>query len=441
MNDTDGATGTPPLIEFWNVVVDVWQDGLYGVDIGQTFVALGIFLAFLILRRLLSWMLLRHLRKLTSRSERHLDDRIVEALTDPIRFVPVVMGVFFASEFVNASGTLDAFLTNLNRSLIVFNLFWGIFNIVAPLSFMFKKLARIFSESLVDWLTKAIRIGVAFIGLATVLEIWGIEVAPIIAGLGLFGVAVALGAQDLFKNLIAGLLVLGEKRFNPGDWIRVDGVVEGTVERIGFRSTLVRRFDKAPVHVPNAQLSDNPVTNFSAMTHRRIYWKIGVEYRTTVDQLRKIRDEIEQYILNEADFAKPSEVPTFVRIDAFNDSSIDIMLYCFTRTTVWGDWLEIKERLAYRIKEIVEGAGTSFAFPSTSLYVETVPGEQAEPFSPPGDADSPKDSLTNSGQPALERPAETAADPASLEHAKPPARQGSAENQAETGGGEGGGGR
>ena len=212
---------------------------------------------------------------------------------------------------------------------------------------------------------------------------WGISIGPILAGFGLIGVAVALGAQDLFKNLIAGLLILAERRFNIGDWILVDGIAEGTVESIGFRSTLVRRFDKAPVFVPNATLSDNAVTNFTAMTHRRIYWVIGVEYGATVEQLRKIRDSIEGYITDNADFAPAGEVATFVRIDSFNDSSIDILLYCFTRTTKWGEWLRIKEELAYKVKEIVEGAGTGFAFPSRSLYVQAMPAEKPEVFAPP----------------------------------------------------------
>ena len=110
---------------------------------------------------------------------------------------------------------------------------------------------------------------------------------------------------------------------------------------------------------------------------------IGIEYRATVGQLREIRDAIETYVFDEKDFADPTEVATFVRIDRFGDSSIDIMLYCFTRTTNWGDWLEIKEQLAYRIKEIVEEAGTDFAFPSRSIYVETVPFGTPEPFVPP----------------------------------------------------------
>jgi MscS family membrane protein len=159
------------------------------------------------------------------------------------------------------------------------------------------------------------------------------------------------------------------------------------VVEIGFRTTTVRRFDRAPVFVPNARLADHAVTNFSRMTHRRIRWMIGVEHRTSIEQLREIRDGIERYILDHDEFANPAEVATFVRIDAFSDSSIDILLYCFTRTTVWGEWLEIKERLAYEVKRIVEAAGTSFAFPSRSLYLETLPdAPEVFPYSRTADA-------------------------------------------------------
>ena len=90
-----------------------------------------------------------------------------------------------------------------------------------------------------------------------------IKIGPIIAGLGLFGVAVALGAQDLFKNLISGILVLVEKRFKVGDWIYLEGVIEGTVENIGFRSTVIRKFDKSLAIIPNFQFEENAVTNVS----------------------------------------------------------------------------------------------------------------------------------------------------------------------------------
>ncbi len=371
------------LKQFYFLVQDVWKNGLLGIDIGHFIVAVLIFFAFILLRRLFARFIISRIKAVTKRTKTVIDDDMLEALEKPVQFIPVVLGVFFASEYLPIYGEFEIIANKSVRSLIVFVIFWGLVNLIKPMSFLLRRFEKIFTSSMVDWLLKAIRVTFIFIGAATILEIWGIKIGPILAGLGLFGIAVALGAQDLFKNLISGVLVIAEKRFNIGDWIRVDGVVEGTVESIGFRSTLVRRFDKAPVFVPNSKLSDHAVINFSSMTHRRIYWKIGVEYRTTVKQLRQIRDSIEQYILESEYFAKPPKVPMFVRIDRFSDSSIDIMVYCFTKTTEWGKWLEIKEKLAYRIKEIVEEAGSAFAFPSQSLYVETLPTEVAEVFVPP----------------------------------------------------------
>lgn len=371
------------LIEFWALVVDVWKNDVAGTDMGRILAATGIFIGFLLVRKLFTQFILLWIKSVVKKTSTLLDDAAVSILEEPIRFIPVVLGVFFATQHLQLVGIYAEIADNAVRSLIAFVIFWGFVRVLRPISHLMTRLEKVFTPELVEWLIKAIRIAVMLIGAATILQIWGIQVAPIIAGAGLFGVAVALGAQDLFKNLIAGMLILGEKRFRKGDWIRVEGVVEGTVENIGFRSTIIRRFDKAPVMVPNTNLSDTAVTNFSGMTHRRIYWKIGVEYRTTVDQLRQIRDEMEHYIVESPEFASPKDVSTFVRIDRFSDSSIDIMLYCFTKTTNWGEWLEIKEQLAFHIKQIVEGAGSGFAFPSQSLYIEAIPSERPELFVPP----------------------------------------------------------
>ncbi|GAB5389444.1 MAG: mechanosensitive ion channel family protein [Alphaproteobacteria bacterium] len=371
--------------EFKNIVVSVWNHGVGGVDIGKILVALGILLGFFMIRRLFSRVVLNRAQKLADETETHVDNQLLAALKGPLRFIPVLLGVFFATQYLELDeGWLAEGLARLLRSLVAFTIFWALYNMVTPLRGVFDKLESLLSRPMVDWMIKALKVAVALIGAAAILEVWGIRVAPLIAGLGLFGVAVALGAQDLFKNLIAGILILAERRFTPGDWVKVDGVVEGTVETIGFRSTRIRRFDKAPVYVPNAKLSDSAVTNFSKMTNRRIYWKIGVTYNTSVDQLREIRDGIERYIHATPEFETGPAVSTFVRIDAFSDSSIDIMLYCFTKTTNWGEWLKIKEDFACHIKEVVEGAGSSFAFPSRSLYIEAAPDtDQPEAFVPP----------------------------------------------------------
>ncbi len=370
--------------DFQNMVIDVWTHGLFGVDIGSILIAIGIFIGFLLIRGLFGRYVLGHLHNWAAKSTTKLDDKIVDALIPPIKFIPVILGIFFAAQYLGLSEDGMAFVMKIERSLIAFTIFWALHRAADPLSHGLSKLEKILTKPMMVWIFKAIKIIVVFVGAAVILEIWGIAVGPLLAGLGLFGAAVALGAQDLFKNLIGGVTVLAEKRFHPGEWIFVDGVVEGVVEDIGFRSTKIRRFDKAPVHVPNANLSDAVVTNFSRMTHRRIKWAIGVEYRTNVEQLQIIRDGIMKYILENEDFAKPEEVNTFVRVDSFNASSIDFLVYCFTKTTVWGEWLEIKEAFAMEIKRIVEeDAGTGFAFPSQSIYIENLPGEAAEVFVPP----------------------------------------------------------
>lgn len=371
------------LQNFWDLVLDVWEDGIAGIDISEALTALGVFFLFLLLRGIFTRFVINRLHSLTKRTENGLDDEIISALSPPIRFIPIVLGIFVAHQFINVSDEIAGFIQQVLRSLIAFTIFWSFFRALKPLRYSTTILEKILTPMMVEWIFKTMRILVICLGAAIILEIWGIAIAPLLAGFGLFGVAVALGAQDFFKNLIAGITIIAEKRFHPGEWIKVDGVVEGTVESIGFRSTSIRRFDKAPVHLPNAQLSDTAVTNFSRMTHRRIYWQVGVTYSTSVEQLKTIRDGIMGYLESNDEFDK--NVSTFVRIDSFNASSIDIMVYCFTKTTDWGEWLAIKEEFAMQIKQIVEEeAKTAFAFPSTSVYIESLPAnEQAEAFIPP----------------------------------------------------------
>lgn len=371
------------LQTFLGLVKDVWENGVLGQSLSDWLVAMVIFLFFLFSRKIVRRMILRRVAKAAKKSKNKVDDKLIQALKDPLEFIPVILGLFFALEYLAFDQAMAMFLAKIVKSLIIFDIFWALYNMVVPFSGTLKRLERLFTSAMIDWLIKAIRFGLLFIGFAAILDTWGVKIGPVLAGLGLFGVAVALGAQDMFKNLISGLLILAEKRFLPGDWVKVEGVVEGTVETIGFRSTMIRRFDKAPVYVPNAKLADTAVINFSQMTHRRIVWVIGIEYSASVEQLKTIRDRIEEYILNSEEFAKPPQVPTFVRIDKFNDSSIDIMLYCFTNTTVWAEWLKIKEQLAYRIKDIVEDAGSGFAFPSQSVYVESMPSDKPDLFVPP----------------------------------------------------------
>lgn len=356
----------------------LWGYDIFGFTVGQLITALLILVGFLIARKFFAHSILNRLKIYAQKEHSRIDPKILYALDKPIQLLPLALGFFFAFTVLTPTGNLKLFASNLVQSIVVMALFWGLYNVVEPLSNLSQQLKRKFTDALIDFFVKLIKVLLVFVAIATILEIWGIKVAPILAGLGLFGVAIALGAQDLFKNLIGGLLIVGEKRFNKGDEILVDGLVEGYVEQLGFRSTLIRRSDKAPVYVPNAKLSDSAVVNLSAKTHRRIFWHIGLDYKTSFDQLMHIRNAIEDYILTNVEFAKPPAVPTYVRVDKLAESSIDIIISCFTESTALIEWLNAKERLAFKIKEIVEGVGANFASPAQTLYVQNIAANKSE---------------------------------------------------------------
>ena len=353
---------------FKDLFLSVWSRGILGVDIFEILIGLGIFLIFLIFRGLISKLIIKKLEIISKKTTNKLDDTFVKAMEGPARFLPVVLGFFIASYYMSFSDDTRSFVENINRTLITILLFWIIHQIIEPISYILSGLGKILTRELIGWIIKSLKVLIFILGSAAVLELWGIKIGPIIAGLGLFGVAVALGAQDLFKNLISGILVLVEKRFKMGDWILVEGIIEGIVEKIGFRSTTIRKFDKSLAIIPNFQFAENAVINVSQTTNWIISWIINLQYDSTVEQLKKVRDEIEDYIKSHEDFE--SEIGYAVRIDKFAESSIDMYVRCFTKTDEWEKWLSVKERLAIQIKQIVEKNGASFAFPSQSIYVE-----------------------------------------------------------------------
>tara|TARA_B100002019_G_scaffold208985_1_gene181615 strand:- start:354 stop:1439 length:1086 start_codon:yes stop_codon:yes gene_type:complete len=356
------------LNNFKSLFLSVWEKGILGIDFFQILVGLGIFFIFLVFRGLISRLIIKKLEIISKRTTNKLDDTFVKSMLGPARFLPIVLGVFFASYYMSFSDEMRDFVDNVNRTLITILIFWIIHQIIEPISYILSGLDKILTRELIGWILKSLKILIFILGAAAVLELWGIKIGPIIAGLGLFGVAVALGAQDLFKNLISGILVLVEKRFRMGDWIRVDGIIEGVVERIGFRSTVIRKFDKSLAIIPNFQFAENAVINVSQTTNWLISWIITLQYDTTVDQLKTIRNQIEEHINKSEDFDK--SIGVAVRVDKFADSSIDMYVRCFSKTDSWNEWLKVKENLALSIKQIVEDNKASFAFPSQSIYVE-----------------------------------------------------------------------
>ena len=343
----------------------------FGISISNLCVSILVLFLFILFKNLIKRIIIKKITLLLSFSDNNLKETFLYSLEKPIGFLVILLGISSATNILNATGKIAYFFNNVNLSLFTILIFWLISKSIHPLTQKIKNLKLIFTKDLLDWFVSAVRVLIYILGFSAVLELWGIRVGPIIAGLGLFGVAVALGAQDLFKNLISGILVLIEKRFKKGDVILIKGIVEGSVEKIGFRSTAIRKFDKSLCFIPNYQFAENAVTNITEISNRRINWIIGVEYKSTITQLKNICDDIQKLIIsNKSDFLVSEATPVIVKINEFSPSSIDLIVRCFTKTNDYSKFLEAKDRLAIEIKKIIERRKCSFAFPSQTIYVE-----------------------------------------------------------------------
>ncbi len=256
-----------------------------------------------------------------------------------------------------------------------------------------------FRKDVVNLALKIFYFLVLIIALLMILKALGVDVSAIIASLGIGGLAVAWASRDILANFFSSILLLIDNSFSQGDWIEC-GDINGFVVEIGLRHTTVRTFDNSLLFVPNLKLANEPIRNWTRReVGRRIKMKIGLTYDSPKDKLRLCVEKIKQMLLNHPKIANPDDISLnekdkkllykqqavsiydlqgykrnmLVYLDEFSASSIDILVYCFSNSTNWQEWLAVKEEVMYNIIDIVEEVGLSFAFPSQSIYVESIP--------------------------------------------------------------------
>ena len=354
--------------DFMKLVKETWNQGLRGIGIDEIIFSIGVLLVALILRSFLSSKVVDWISTKTSQTDTELDDEISESLRKPLGLVPIAFGLYIIASYLPLEGTLEMISTNLLKMLIIYTIFRTFSNLIQPLLSLLND--SWMTAAMADWLRKTAVVIIWAIAIAMMLDVWGVQIAPIIAGLGLFGVALALGAQDVFKNIFAGIFILSENRFQKGDRIRVGNSLHGIVDQIGFRSTKVRLFDTSPVFVPNADLSDAQLVNHQMMEVRRIDWTVNLVYNTSIDQLKKICSDIEEFLLQNKDFPADLERDNFVKVQQLGESSIDLKVLCHTEAVGFLRFSEIKEDLIFNIIDSVKKNGSDFAFPSRSVYLE-----------------------------------------------------------------------
>ncbi|MBO6807311.1 mechanosensitive ion channel family protein [Thalassospira sp.] len=352
-----------------------WVDMLGGGEVGRLIGALLVLVVFFIFKRVLVRGALGILRRIAQQRSESMMANVLDAFALPLQALFMLLGVYFATEVLTLPEQIDAFAVEAISIAAGFCVFWALFRAVEPLGVSLNRLVGRFGAGLGDdlrqFFIRGVKTLIVVIGGVIILENWGIDVSAFLGGLGLAGMAVALAAKDSVANIFGGLTIFADNLYKRGDWIETPHF-EGTVEVVGLRATKVRTFAKALVTMPNAQIVDSPVINWSRMTHRRIKMVIGLEYRTTAKQMEAIVDKLRDFLKNDEDVAQ-TDVAQMVHFSDFGASSINIDLYYFTKTTDWVTWRDIRNRHIIAFKRIVEEEGAAFAFPSQSLYVESMP--------------------------------------------------------------------
>ena len=235
-------------------------------------------------------------------------------------------------------------------------------------------------DQLVPLTNTALKALVVVVGVLFILGNLGVNVTSLIAGLGLGGLAVALAAQDTFRNLLGGVTIFADRPFQVGDWVVV-GDIEGDVEHVGFRSSRVRTFYNSVVTVPNARIVDTHVDNMGLRRWRRYKTTLGLAYHTTPDQVQAFVEGIRALIRANPGMRKDFYI---VEFQDFGPSSLDILVYCFIGAPNWNAELRTRHILNLDIMRLAEELGVEFAFPTRTLHVASLPGQPADLPAAPG---------------------------------------------------------
>ncbi len=225
-------------------------------------------------------------------------------------------------------------------------------------------------DQLVPMVGRVLKVTVVALGIVFVLQNQGVEVASLLAGLGIGGIAFALAAKDTVENLFGSLTIFLDRPFQIGDWIVVDDKWEGVVEEVGLRSTRIRSFGKSMISVPNAKVGNSPINNMGQRPFRRQTTTIGVEYGTPTAKLEQLVERMNTIVQEHPETWKGT---CEIHFKDFGASSLDIMVYFFIEAPDWHRELQVRQGIFIDFMKAAEDLGISFAFPSTSLYVEKVP--------------------------------------------------------------------
>ena len=353
MNETD-VSDLPETLIYW--VTDPKVLLVFGIVLGTM---------------MLNFVVRRVFDRLYSKAETTntiWDDALIASVRKPLRLMIWVVGVAWAAEMIakqSESGFYEI-IDPLRYVLVLGILAYFLIRFI-------REVENGFVHNGADATTthavgKLLRVSVIVTAVLSVLQTLGISISGILAFGGFGGIAVGFAAKDLLANFFGGLMIYLDRPFALGDWIRSpDREIEGTVENIGWRLTVIRTFDMRPLYIPNSVFANIAVENPSRMKNRRIYETIGVRYQDA-SQLKQIVADVEAMLKADADIDQNQTL--MVNFNEFADSSLNFFIYTFTRTTNWVEFHQIKQRVLLDILGIIESRGAECAFPTSTVHLD-----------------------------------------------------------------------
>lgn len=317
---------------------------------------------------------LKKVHRQLEKTENPWDDAFIESVSKPLSAFIWLWGISIAATVIadaNDVSVYDSIVQPVRHVGSIIILTWFVLRMIVRIERNIIKIGRAredtYDVSTVHAITKLIKVSVFITGALIMLQELGISVTGVLAFGGIGGMAIGFAAKDLLSNFFGGLMLYLDRPFAVGDWIRSpDRNIEGTVEIIGWRLTMIRTFDKRPLYIPNSTFASISVENPSRMTNRRIKETIGVRYDDS-DKLEPIINDVRTMLQNHNDI--DTRQTLMVNFDVFAPSSLDFFIYTFTKTTNWVKYHKIKQDVLLQILKIIEQHGAEVAFPTSTLHL------------------------------------------------------------------------
>ncbi|MFQ5482962.1 MAG: mechanosensitive ion channel family protein [Nitrospinaceae bacterium] len=313
--------------------------------------------------------LLARLQVGLEKTKNRWDDLVVRALRRPLTLIIWAAGLYMASKIIRAATHAVIFdaVESIRDVVVVYALTWFLVRVINFGEASYLETDREVDRTTVDAISKLLRISVMLTAILVTLQTMGFSISGVLAFGGIGGIAIGFAAKDLLANFFGGLMIYLDRPFAVGDWIRSpDREIEGTVERIGWRLTHIRTFDKRPLYVPNSVFANISVENPSRMTNRRIYEVIGIRYADAF-KMERITEGVKEMLRTHPEI--DAKRTLMVNFDKFAPSSLDFFIYTFTRTTDWVRFHEIKQDVLLQVLGVIEKEGAEVAFPTSTVHL------------------------------------------------------------------------